>query len=144
MWPLYESGLVLALAAGGVRLMVLHARVRLLEGLAVTDPLTGAFNLRHPPRCIWPNAPAATGSPRATALSSVPQPDMWHYAACGTGRPLILLHGIGMSRVVWNPVLPHLTATRRAIAFDIAGLGSTPPLTGDHGGVARLVLECAA
>jgi pimeloyl-ACP methyl ester carboxylesterase len=53
---------------------------------------------------------------------------MWQYAACGMGQPLVLLHGIGMSRVVWNPVLLHLSATRRVIAFDIAGFGSTPPL----------------
>jgi pimeloyl-ACP methyl ester carboxylesterase len=35
-----------------------------------------------------------------------------------------------MSHVVWNPVLPYLRATRRVIAFDVAGFGSTPPLPG--------------
>lgn len=53
---------------------------------------------------------------------------MWHYRETGSGRPLILLHGIGMSHVVWNAVTPHLAATRRVIAFDIAGFGSTPAL----------------
>jgi diguanylate cyclase (GGDEF)-like protein len=52
MWPVYESALVLALAVGGARLMVLRARVRLLEDLAVTDPLTGAFNRRHLDQCL--------------------------------------------------------------------------------------------
>jgi pimeloyl-ACP methyl ester carboxylesterase len=33
-----------------------------------------------------------------------------------------------MSHVVWNAVIPHLAATRRVIAFDIAGFGSTPAL----------------
>jgi pimeloyl-ACP methyl ester carboxylesterase len=53
---------------------------------------------------------------------------VWHYSETGSGRPLILLHGIGMSHVVWNALIPNLAATRRMIAFDIAGFGLTPPL----------------
>ena len=53
---------------------------------------------------------------------------MWHYSEKGSGRPLILLHGIGMSHAAWNAVTPYLSATRRVIAFDIAGFGLTPPL----------------
>jgi pimeloyl-ACP methyl ester carboxylesterase len=52
----------------------------------------------------------------------------WHYRETGSGRPLILLHGIGMSHAAWNAVTPHLSLTRRVIAFDTAGFGSTPPL----------------
>ena len=54
--------------------------------------------------------------------------NVWHYSESGAGRPLILLHGIGMSHAAWNAVTPHLCATRRVIAFDIAGFGLTPPL----------------
>jgi len=54
----------------------------------------------------------------------------WRYSEQGSGRPLVLLHGIGMSRAVWTAVLPHLARTRRVIAFDIAGFGETPPLPG--------------
>jgi pimeloyl-ACP methyl ester carboxylesterase len=53
---------------------------------------------------------------------------LWHYSEKGSGRPLILLHGIGMSHVAWNAVTPYLCATRRVIAFDIAGFGLTPSL----------------
>ncbi len=53
---------------------------------------------------------------------------MWHYRENGAGRPLVLLHGIGMSHFVWNPVIPYLSQTRRVIAFDTAGFGCTPPL----------------
>jgi pimeloyl-ACP methyl ester carboxylesterase len=53
---------------------------------------------------------------------------LWHYKETGTGRPLILLHGIGMSHAAWHAVTPHLCATRRVIAFDVAGFGMTPPL----------------
>jgi pimeloyl-ACP methyl ester carboxylesterase len=53
---------------------------------------------------------------------------LWYYRETGSGRSLILLHGIGMSHAAWNAVTPHLGSTRRVIAFDIAGFGSTPPL----------------
>jgi diguanylate cyclase (GGDEF)-like protein len=46
-WPICRAALWLACAAGGIRLVMLRKRVRLLENLAVTDPLTGAFNRRH-------------------------------------------------------------------------------------------------
>jgi len=53
---------------------------------------------------------------------------MWQYREEGSGRPLLLLHGIGMSSQAWKAVMPYLSATRRVIAFDIAGFGQTPPL----------------
>jgi pimeloyl-ACP methyl ester carboxylesterase len=53
---------------------------------------------------------------------------MWHYIESGSGRPLILLHGIGMSGSAWSSVTPYLSASRRLIVFDIAGFGMTPPL----------------
>lgn len=52
----------------------------------------------------------------------------WHCRDVGTGRPLVLLHGLGMSRNAWAPIVPQLAASRRVIAFDIAGFGLTPPL----------------
>jgi pimeloyl-ACP methyl ester carboxylesterase len=52
----------------------------------------------------------------------------WHYSETGSGKPLILLHGIGMSHAAWNAVTPYLQSTRRVIAFDIAGFGQTEPL----------------
>ena len=53
---------------------------------------------------------------------------MWHYAETGNGRPLVLLHGIGMSHGAWAAITPYLSSTRRVIAFDTAGFGLTPPL----------------
>jgi pimeloyl-ACP methyl ester carboxylesterase len=52
----------------------------------------------------------------------------WHYEDVGHGRPLILLHGIGMSHVAWKKVIPDLAKERRVLAFDIAGFGITPPM----------------
>jgi pimeloyl-ACP methyl ester carboxylesterase len=54
---------------------------------------------------------------------------VWHYSEDGCGRPLVLLHGIGMSQAAWTAVTPYLSSTRRVIAFDIAGFGLTPPLS---------------
>jgi diguanylate cyclase (GGDEF)-like protein len=71
MWPLYESALALALATAGMRVMALRARVRLLEGLAVTDPLTGVFNRRHLDQCL------------VTAIE--------RRARCGEGASLLLI-----------------------------------------------------
>jgi len=55
---------------------------------------------------------------------------MWYYEEQGSGRPLVLLHGIGMSGAAWRPVMPLLAQKRRALVFDIAGFGETPPLAG--------------
>jgi pimeloyl-ACP methyl ester carboxylesterase len=52
----------------------------------------------------------------------------WHYQDVGHGRPLILLHGIGMSHVAWKKIIPNLAKERRVLAFDIAGFGLTPPM----------------
>jgi pimeloyl-ACP methyl ester carboxylesterase len=53
---------------------------------------------------------------------------LWYYRETGSGPPVILLHGIGMSHAVWNTVTPYLCSTRRVIAVDTAGFGATPPL----------------
>lgn len=55
----------------------------------------------------------------------------WHYQDVGHGRPLILLHGIGMSHVAWRNVIDKLANKRRVLAFDIAGFGMTPVLPDD-------------
>jgi len=55
----------------------------------------------------------------------------WHYQDVGHGRPLILLHGIGMSHVAWRNVIQKLASKRRVLAFDIAGFGLTPVLPDD-------------
>ncbi len=53
---------------------------------------------------------------------------MWHCEERGKGRPLVLLHGIGMSSFAWTPVMDALAKERRVLAFDTAGFGKTPTL----------------
>lgn len=48
----------------------------------------------------------------------------------GTGKPLLLIHGIGGTWKSWMPVLEKLAAHREVIAIDLPGHGKTPPLQG--------------
>lgn len=41
----------------------------------------------------------------------------------GSGIPLILLHGLGLSLEIWGKVIPALSAKHRVIAFDFPGYG---------------------
>ena len=68
------------------------------------------------------------GDSRSCTRRQVQRPRSWHFRDEGAGRPLILLHGIGMSLRAWGAVTPYLRANRRVISFDIAGFGRTPPL----------------
>ena len=46
-------------------------------------------------------------------------------------EPLVLLHGIGSYRGMWDPVVPLLEAEGREVhALDLPGFGDAPPLSG--------------
>lgn len=53
----------------------------------------------------------------------------WHSIKFGdeNSRPLVLLHGVGMSASAWLPVVDLLKTERRVIAYDLPGHGKTPP-----------------
>jgi pimeloyl-ACP methyl ester carboxylesterase len=44
---------------------------------------------------------------------------------------LLLIHGLGASKSVWDPVLPLLAAERETIALDLPGFGAAPSLPAD-------------
>ncbi|MEU6907705.1 alpha/beta fold hydrolase [Streptomyces coeruleorubidus] len=50
------------------------------------------------------------------------------YTRQGSGEPLLLLHGIGHHRQVWDPVIPALAAERDVIAVDLPGCGESSAL----------------
>jgi len=54
-----------------------------------------------------------------------------HQVRRGTGKPLLLIHGLGGSWRSWTPVLDALAAQRAVIAIDLPGFGATPPLPGE-------------
>lgn len=43
-------------------------------------------------------------------------------------EPLVLLHGIGSHRQMWDPVAPHLAGAREVVALDLPGFGEAAPL----------------
>jgi pimeloyl-ACP methyl ester carboxylesterase len=67
-----------------------------------------------------------------SADTPVPRPEPTGFAAGlaydrqGKGEPLVLLHGHGLSRRSWDPVLADLAAKRDVIAVDLPGHGDSP------------------
>ena len=77
------------------------------------------------------------------APGSVAPVDLSHYRA-GSGPPLLLLHGLGMGKVVWRPVVPLLTGEREVIALDLPGFGDSPRGPRTVEGLAHAVAAFAA
>jgi pimeloyl-ACP methyl ester carboxylesterase len=48
------------------------------------------------------------------------------YERHGAGEPVVLLHGLGLNRHVWNTVVPMLAAEREVISIDLPGFGQSP------------------
>ena len=53
-----------------------------------------------------------------------------HCVRAGTGRPLLLLHGLGSSWRSWCPILPALRRERDVIAVDLPGFGDSLSIGG--------------
>ncbi len=52
------------------------------------------------------------------------------YERAGSGAPLILVHGLGATRLIWKPQLEPLARERDVIALDMPGFGASPVLEG--------------
>jgi len=48
-------------------------------------------------------------------------------AAAASAMPIIFVHGLAADRHVWDDALAHERATRRALAFDLHGMGESAP-----------------
>ncbi len=46
----------------------------------------------------------------------------------GRGEPLVLLHGLATTSVIWDAVLPALSAERRVLTVDLPGFGGSEPV----------------
>jgi pimeloyl-ACP methyl ester carboxylesterase len=46
----------------------------------------------------------------------------------GGGEPLLLIHGLGASTQVWDPVIDLLAGERETFVLDMPGFGKAPPL----------------
>lgn len=54
----------------------------------------------------------------------------WREAGGGAETPLLLLHGLGGSRLSWEPQLAALSSARRVLAWELPGYGDSAPLDG--------------
>jgi pimeloyl-ACP methyl ester carboxylesterase len=54
-----------------------------------------------------------------------------NYLRSGTGKPLLLIHGLGGSARSWSTIWEPLAARHDVIAVDLPGFGATPPLQGE-------------
>jgi pimeloyl-ACP methyl ester carboxylesterase len=65
-----------------------------------------------------------------------------HHVHRGTGEPLLLVHGIGDSNLMWSRALGRLARAHECFAIDVPGFGASPALDGDPS-VERLATACA-
>ena len=55
-----------------------------------------------------------------------------HYQECGTGAPLVLVHGFMASTSDWKDVLPLVSNRFHVVALDLKGFGFTAKPSGDY------------
>lgn len=53
------------------------------------------------------------------------------FRVAGSGPPLVLVHGVGLSAAIWQPQIDALSKTHRVIVLDMPGHGDSAPLAGD-------------
>jgi pimeloyl-ACP methyl ester carboxylesterase len=88
----------------------------------------------------------ATGGPGAPAVRRWETPRAaagLAYSRTGDGEPVVLLHGQGLSRRSWTPVIRRLAAERDVIAVDLPGHGESP-LRPDRDSPAGMALGVAS
>lgn len=70
------------------------------------------------------------------------------YIDHGEGEPIVFVHGVFLSSLLWAPAIELLPAGRRAIAFDLPGHGRSDAIgdgfRADVGSIATLLLEALA
>lgn len=64
----------------------------------------------------------------------------------GRGRPLVLIHGLATTRVIWRRALPLLRPGRRVVLLDVPGFGCSPAAGPgfDLGAVAARIADALA
>lgn len=50
------------------------------------------------------------------------------YSVSGAGPALVLIHGVGLARAMWEPALPRLEQRFTVIRYDLIGHGDTPAI----------------
>lgn len=126
-----------------------------LAGVAAGAAAFGLYRATHPSEAK--GAPTAGGSRRRRELTDdlfempdgvtygdidTPDGGSIHYAEKGSGRPLVLLHGVTLRHDVWAPQFQMLADQYRVIAVDLRGHGRSE--VGSLGlGLPRLATDVA-
>jgi pimeloyl-ACP methyl ester carboxylesterase len=71
---------------------------------------------------------AVPAAPTAVPFNDLGRYRVLAYSRSGQGPALVLLHGLGHDRRVWEPVLPLITRFRDVITVDLPGHGRSPAL----------------
>lgn len=102
-----------------------------LRGMAerVTDPVVHEEDFRD-------DAPADGRGPRRRATGVAPRVQSHHarivdcdahWLAAGRGTPVLLVHGLGNSSLVWRRVIRGLAREHRVVVPDLPGFGHSSP-----------------
>jgi pimeloyl-ACP methyl ester carboxylesterase len=73
----------------------------------------------------WPGEPGRTVNWASHTHTATVFGRRVHYLDIGSGAPLVLLHGLGMSWRVWLRNIPDLAKHRRVVAIDLPGFGDS-------------------
>lgn len=124
-------------------------------GATVGAAAIGLYRSTHPAEASGPVSPDPGRNrpplpphlfemPDGVTEGDVPTPDggTIHYAEKGSGRALVLLHGVTLRHDVWSPQFHQLADRYRVIAVDLRGHGRSQP--GSLGlGLPRLATDLA-
>ena len=55
-----------------------------------------------------------------------------HYRVCGTGKPIVLIHGWTMDSLVWSFFIEEFSADYTIIAVDLRGHGQSGSMPGPY------------
>ncbi|WP_281404632.1 alpha/beta fold hydrolase [Streptomyces javensis] len=73
-----------------------------------------------------PRASARPEDPGRSVRAGAPVPAALSHEAHGDGPELVLLHGVGLDRRMWDRCLPALAARHRVTLVDLRGHGASP------------------
>ena len=62
-----------------------------------------------------------------SAVHHAPDGTAWERHGEGRGAPLVLIHGLGLSRAMWRDHLPALAERHEVVAYDLHGHGESAP-----------------
>ncbi|MEU4226448.1 alpha/beta fold hydrolase [Nonomuraea sp. NPDC026600] len=125
---------ILAAIGGAEAQLATHARAALHNGIAPEElralaqhvSLYSGFPRALNALTVIDEVLAEAGIPRPAVLHKVRLADHDTVVAQRgeSGPPVVLLHGLGLDRRMWEPVMTRLSAGRRVYAYDIRGHGA--------------------